>query len=80
MALIFDNTVNRQLEVDDFYNGIDVGKLKNSAPKIKITVIISQSKDENLMGDELVTISNWLTSLEEPYQAQIQYEYFFFFF
>ena len=76
MALIFDNTVNRQLEVDDFYNGIDVGKLKNSAPKIKITVIISQSKDENLMGDELVTISNWLTSLEEPYQAQIQYEYF----
>lgn len=76
MALIFDNAVNRQLEVDDFYNGINISELKNSAPKIKITVIISQSNDENLMGDELVTVSNWLTSLEEPYHAQIQYEYF----
>lgn len=76
MALIFDNTVNRQLEVDDFYNGINVDELKNSAPKIKITVIISQSKNEDLMGDELVTVSNWLTTLEEPYTAQVQYEYF----
>lgn len=76
IALIFDNTVNKQLEVDDFYNGINISELKDSAPKIKITVTISQSEDENLMGDELVTVSNWLTSLEEPYQAQVQYEYF----
>ena len=76
MALIFDNTISRQLEVDDFYNGIGVEKLKESAPKIKITVTMMQSKDENLMSDELVTVSNWLVSLETPYQAQIQYEYF----
>lgn len=76
MALIFDNSVNRQLEVDDFYNGICVEKLKESAPKIKITVTITQSKNENLMSDELVTVSNWLISLETPYQAQVQYEYF----
>ena len=76
MALIFDNTISRQLEVDDFYNGLSVEKLKESAPKIKITVTITQSKDENLMSDELVTVSNWLVLLETPYQAQIQYEYF----
>ncbi len=76
MALIFDNTISRQLEVDDFYNGLSVEKLKESAPKIKITVTIMQSKDENLMSDELVTVSNWLVLLETPYQAQIQYEYF----
>jgi len=76
MALIFDNTISRQLEVDDFYNGISVEKLKESAPKIKITVTITQSKDENLMSDELVTVSNWLISLRTPYQAQVQYEYF----
>lgn len=76
MALIFDNSVSRQLEVDDFYNGISVEKLKESAPKIKITVTITQSKNENLMSDELVTVSNWLISLETPYQAQVQYEYF----
>lgn len=76
MALIFDNSVSRQLEVDDFYNGISVEKLKESAPKIKIMVTITQSKNENLMSDELVTVSNWLISLETPYQAQVQYEYF----
>ena len=70
MALIFDNTISRQLEVDDFYNGLSVEKLKESAPKIKITVTITQSKDENLMSDELVTVSNWLVLLETPYQAQ----------
>lgn len=76
MALIFDNSISRQLEVDDFYNGISVEKLKESAPKIKITITITQSENENLMSDELVTVSNWLLSLETPYQAQVQYEYF----
>lgn len=76
MALIFDNTVTRQLEVEDFYNGIDVSALKEASPKIKVTVTISQSDNENLMGDELVTVSNWLITLEEPYQAQVQFEYF----
>ncbi|MCI8315849.1 MAG: AAA family ATPase [Lachnospiraceae bacterium] len=76
MALIFDNSISKQLEVDDFYNGISVEELKESAPKIKITITITQSNDEDLMSDELVTVSNWLVSLETPYQAQVQYEYF----
>ena len=76
MELIFDNSISKQLEVDDFYNGISLEKLKESAPKIKITITITQSNDEDLMSDELVTVSNWLVSLETPYQAQVQYEYF----
>ncbi|VYT72278.1 Uncharacterised protein [Staphylococcus simulans] len=28
------------------------------------------------MTDELITVSNWLTKLEEPYEAKIQYEFF----
>ena len=62
MALIFDNSVSKQLEVEDFYNGISVEKLKESAPKITITITItqSQSNNEDLMSDELVTVSNWL--------------------
>lgn len=76
LGMIFDNAVNRQLDVDDFFNGISIDELKSASPRIKITVVLTQSKDENLMGDELVTVSNWLISLEEPYKAQIQYEYF----
>ena len=29
------------------------------------------------MSDELITVSNWLTKLEEPYEARIQYEFFY---
>ena len=56
MELIFDNSISKQLEVDDFYNGISLEKLKESAPKIKITITITQSNDEDLMSDELVTV------------------------
>ena len=37
---------------------------------------MTQSENEKLMSDELITVSNWLTKLEEPYEARIQYEFF----
>ncbi len=76
MAIIFDRSVKKQLTVDDFNNGITLDSLKTEPPKIVISISLSQSANENLMGDELVTVSNWLTTLEEPYQAKIQYEFF----
>lgn len=76
MAIIFDSSAKKQLTVDDFNNDIRLEDLKKAPPKIVIAVSLSQSENENLMGDELVTVSNWLTTLEEPYQAKIQYEFF----
>lgn len=76
MAIIFDSSAKKQLTVDDFNNDILLDDLKKAPPKIVISVRLSQSKNENLMGDELVTVSNWLITLEEPYQAKIQYEFF----
>ena len=76
LALIFDSSFKRQLSVNDFYNNIPLEKLKLHSPKVTIGVLLSQSENENLMGDELVTVSNWLISLEEPYLAKIQYEFF----
>lgn len=76
MRIIFDNSIKKQLTVDDFYNDISLEDLKKEPPKIVISIVLSQSENENLMGDDLVTVSDWLTTLKEPYQAQIQYEYF----
>jgi len=64
LALIFDNSFKKQLSINDIYNNIPLEKLKLNSPKVSITVFLSQSKNENLMGDELVTVSNWLISLE----------------
>jgi predicted ATP-dependent endonuclease of OLD family len=76
LALIFDSRVKKQLSINDIYNNIPLSELRLHSPKISITVLLSQSDNENLMGDELVTVSNWLISLKEPYAAQIQYEFF----
>lgn len=76
LAIIFDRTVKKQLSVEDFNNSLTIDSLKKQSPKIVITVRIKQSENEDLMTDELITVSNWLTKLEEPYEAKIQYEFF----
>ena len=73
LALIFDGKFRKQLSVDDFYNGITLSTLKQHSPKIVVTVTLSQSDDEDLMGDELVTVSSWLVKLDS---AKLQYEFF----
>lgn len=76
LAIIFDRTVKKQLSVEDFNNSLTIDSLKKQSPKIVIAVRITQSENEDLMTDELITVSNWLTKLEEPYEAKIQYEFF----
>lgn len=76
LSLIFDGSVRKQLSVEDFNNSLTKESLKEEAPKIVISVCMTQSENEKLMSDELITVSNWLTKLEEPYEARIQYEFF----
>lgn len=76
LAIIFDSSYKKQLSTNDIYNNLPLEDLKLHSPKVSITVRLSQSENENLMGDELVTVSNWLVSLQEPYLAQVQYEFF----
>src|SRR5690554_425428 len=56
LAMIFDQTAKRQLSVDDFNNNISLEELKKGPPKISISVQLSQSEEEKLMSDELVTV------------------------
>ena len=72
----FDGSVRKQLSVEDFNNSLTKESLKRGS-KIVISVHITQSENERLMSDELITVSNWLTKLEEPYEARIQYEFFY---
>ena len=45
-------------------------------PKISIELIISESIGEDLNSDDLVTVGNWLTKLDSPYEAMLTYEFF----
>ncbi|WP_077920934.1 ATP-dependent endonuclease [Spirosoma sp. 209] len=75
LSLVLDQNGGRKLDVDDFYKNIDLDTLKNTPPKIIIELSIKQSNDEDLNSDDLVTVSEWLTNLDEPYEAKLTYEF-----
>lgn len=75
IALIFSSSVTKKLTIDDFNKSISLEVLKSEPPRITITATLNQEKDESIMGDDLVTVSQWLTKLSEPYEAKIHYEY-----
>lgn len=76
LALIFNSNSKKHLSIDDFNKNIPIEELKEYPPSIKITATLKQDDCEDLMSDDLVTVSNWLTRLEEPYEAKLQYEFY----
>ena len=76
LALVLDFQGTKRLEIDDFNKNITFDELKASPPKISISIKINQSCDEDLNSDDLVTVGNWITKLNEPYEASLTYEFF----
>lgn len=77
LALVLDiSGGSKRLDVDDFHKDTDLVAIKKAPPSIRISLFISESMDENLMGDDLVTVSNWITKLDSPYEARLTYEFF----
>lgn len=76
LGLIFNSNSKKHLSIDDFNKNIPMHELKKYPPSIKITATLKQDDFEELMGDDLVTVSSWLTQLELPYEAKLQYEFY----
>ncbi|MBU8567910.1 AAA family ATPase [Virgibacillus pantothenticus] len=75
MALIFNPSAKKNLTIDDFNKTIALEELKLKPPSVKVSITLSQEVEEDLMGDDLVVVSHWLTKLEEPYEAKLHYEF-----
>ena len=76
IALVIDSQTSKRLQIDDFNKNVNLQELQNSPPKISIALSITESKDEDKYSDDLVTVGNWLTKLEQPYEALLTYELF----
>lgn len=76
IGLIIDQNANRRLEIDDFSKAATLAELLASPPAISISMFIDQSEGEDLTGDDLVTVADWLVKLQEPYQARLTYTFF----
>ena len=75
LSLIFSNR-DKKLDADDFNKNTICGSIKENPPKVTISVLFKESKDEALYSDDLVTVSTCLTKLEKPYEARLTYEFY----
>ena len=74
LSLVIDNERPKRLTTDDFNKNVTLQELKDNPPKISISITIKKGIEET--PDDLVTISNWLTKLDNSYEALLTYEFF----
>ncbi|MFS0782074.1 ATP-dependent nuclease [Bacillus sp. 1P06AnD] len=74
--LLFNNGSSKKLNINDFNRNCNIEELINTSPRIVISAKLTESKDEEEYSDELVTVANWLTSINSPYEATITYEFY----
>jgi putative ATP-dependent endonuclease of OLD family len=74
LSLPIDYQGSKRLDTDEFNKHISLEELKVSPPKISIAITIMQGQNEE--PDDLVTVGNWLTKLDDSYEALLTYEFF----
>ncbi|PXX98943.1 ATP-dependent endonuclease [Marinifilum breve] len=74
LALVLNNDASRRLDIDDFNKNISFEDLRDTPPKVVITVTIKKGNDET--PDDLVTVGNWLIKLDASYEAKLTYEFY----
>jgi len=77
LRLLLDKEYPKRLEVADFSRTEDISIYKETPPQvtIKLTLKEKSSKKEEY-SDKLVTISEWLTKIEDQFEAQLTYRFF----
>ncbi|MGE6572800.1 ATP-dependent nuclease [Psychrobacter namhaensis] len=74
LGLVLNPNSKKRLSIHDFNMNASIDELRQHSPKVSITVTISKGDTSN--DDDLVTVSEWLTSLTEDYEAKLTYEFF----
>jgi len=74
LSLVVDFNGSKRLDVDDFSKKLTLSDLKSSSPRIRISIIIKKGTQDE--PDDLVMIGNWLTKLEDDYEAKLTYDFF----
>lgn len=73
LGLIINNDGARRLEIDDFSQHATLADLQRQPPQVILQLTLQQSHNEDPNSDDLVTVANWLTKLQAPYEAALTY-------
>ena len=74
LSLIFKGSGRKSLSVDDFSRDITFDEIKDTPPKISISVVIKRGEWES--PDDLVVLGDWLTKLQSDYEALLTYQFY----
>lgn len=74
LSLVIDTESSKRLDVDDFHKNVTLADLKANSPKIEIAVTLKKGAIEH--EDDLSMVGNWLTKLQDDYEATLTYEFF----
>lgn len=74
LGLVLNQKSQKRLTINDFNMKATLDELRQQSPRILIEVTISKGKTST--EDDLVTVSEWLTRLDENYEARLTYEFF----
>lgn len=64
LELVLSVGSSKKLSVDDFNKEVTINDLKKNSPKVTISLIFTESKNEEEFSEDLVTVSNWLIQLK----------------
>ncbi|WP_296207039.1 AAA family ATPase [Psychrobacter sp. UBA3480] len=76
LSIIFDKKSTKKLGIDDFCKFIDEQYLIDVPPKITIEATIKKGDDDTATEDDISVLANWLTILDDNYEAVLTYEFF----
>lgn len=74
LGLVLNPDAKKRLSINDFNMNTTLDELRQHSPKVSITVTIA--KGITSTEDDLVTVSEWLTELNENYEAKLTYQFF----
>lgn len=76
IGLVINTQASKRLEIDDFCKLTTLAHLQTTPPTVIIGITMRQSEGEALDSEDLVTVSEWLTRPEEPYEAKLTYKFY----
>lgn len=78
LGILFSNAnFSRKLSINDICHSIEFELLREVPPMVSIVVILKESSQGNREEEnDILLVSEWLTRINSPYEAQLTYQYF----
>lgn len=77
LRILLDKDYPKRLEIADFSRTSDIATYRNTPPEVAIKLILKEkSVNKEEYSDKIVTVSEWLTKIGSPFEAQLTYRFF----